>query len=120
MKSKKFELAANKVIAAYIPLLMLQKHTIRLEYGTENQKAIMECSVRYPYLDAKITYSDLAVAQFDRGEDITLLVVHELCHIITDPLYCKARDRWASSTEIEDEREGLTDYIARIATHQNL
>jgi hypothetical protein len=38
-----------------------------------------------------------------------------LCHLITDPLYSKASTRLVSKTEVEDEREKLTDHLAVMA-----
>ena len=40
-------------------------------------------------------------------------IIHEFCHIITDPLYAVVLD-FPSKKQIENERERLTDHIAQI------
>lgn len=75
----------------------------------------MECKYNYPYLNVTIRYSEEFEERWGKGEDMTPFIVHEMCHPITDPLYSKATERYASNTEILDERENLTDYICNIA-----
>jgi len=74
----------------------------------------MECKVSYPYLNVIIDYSDKAYQEWIKGKDMIPYIVHEMCHPITDPLYCKANERYVSKNEILDERELLTDYICNI------
>ena len=47
-------------------------------------------------------------------ESLPPFVVHELCHLITDPLYVKASQRYVGDKEIEAERERITDTICNI------
>jgi len=61
-----------------------------------------------------IRFSDKAVSEWISGNLPKERILHELCHILTDPLYVKARRRFVSNDEIEDERERLTDKMAVI------
>lgn len=108
---KPIEKEINNIIEAFVPLLMLQHFTFDLN---EDEDAYFTCKFCYPHFEAVISYSKQAEKDFDGGKNITRYVVHELCHLITDPLYSKAFDRFVSKNEIEDERERLTDWIARM------
>jgi len=113
--NKDFEKYCYKVIYKYSKILLLDKHLFRLEYPTENKEAVMECVCNYPYLNVTLKYGDLALKEWKKKkEDCIPFVVHEMCHVITDPLYCKSIRRFVSRDEIGDEREKLTDYISHI------
>ena len=119
MNKKKFEAYLLKVINKFIPILLLQNHTFRIEYGVGDKKAYFECLFNYPYLDVTIVYSESIYKKWKRGENITPLIVHEMCHPITDPFYSKSVQRYVSKNEIHDERETLTDHICNIALRIN-
>ncbi|MFA5299604.1 MAG: hypothetical protein WC389_15555 [Lutibacter sp.] len=74
----------------------------------------MQIVFSYPYMYAKIHYFDKTIINWLNGDNLISHVTHELCHMITDPLYGKAVSRFCSVQEIEDERERLTDYISNI------
>lgn len=114
MKNEKAELAIMEIIARYQPILLLGRNTFKLKYGVENKDSVMECVFNYPYLNVILSYGDALIERFKRKEDITPYVVHEMCHVITDALYDKAINRCVTKSEINDERELLTDYIANI------
>lgn len=114
MRNATVEKRVISIIAKYQPLLLLDRNTFEIKYGTENKAALMECVFNYPYLNVTLKYSDELIDKFKRKEDITPYVVHEMCHVITDPLFSKASDRWVSKNEVLDERELLTDYICNI------
>lgn len=114
MVNKKIEKYILQVIKKYQPLLLLQRNTFELEHPTTNPDALMECVCNYPYLNVKLKYSDNLIKDYKRGRDIVPYIIHEMCHVITDPLYCKATERYVSKNEILDERELLTDYICNI------
>ena len=110
----KFEKYCLKVIEEYVPKLLLQRHTWEVKYNTENPKSVLECVFNYPYLNITINYGDKVLEKWKKKEDIIPYIVHEMCHPITDPLYCKATNRWSTHDEVKDERELLTDYICNI------
>ena len=112
--NKKVEKRIWEVIEKYRSILLLNMHTFTLKYPTENKNATAECIFNYPYLNVTINYSDKLIEMFEEGKDIVPYIVHEMCHVITDPFYAKAESRYASKDEILDERELLTDYICNI------
>lgn len=92
--------------------MYLTIHDVRLEISTEYY---MACQCRYPYLDPIIYWSEKSKKDWKENEVLhEKRVVHEFCHLITDPLYSKAVARHVSEDEIKDERERLTDYIQRL------
>ena|SRR5438105_3817645 len=103
-----------KIINQYQPILLLNRNTFELKYPTESKSALMESVFNYPYLNVTLKYGDKMVEKWQKQEDIVPWVVHEMCHVITDPLYSKALARYATRDEINDERELLTDYICNI------
>lgn len=102
------------IIKKYQPILLLSRNTFEVKYPTKNKNAVAECDSNYPYLNVTIKIGDEFIKMLNDGEDIEPYIVHEMCHIITDPLYYKAISRYASEDEIKDERELLTDYICNI------
>ena len=103
-----------KIIGKYSHKLLLENRTWKVKYGVRDESSLMECEFNYPYLNVTINYSDRLIERWKNKEDIIPFVVHEMCHPITDPLYCKAVGRYTSESEIKDERETLTDYICNI------
>lgn len=120
IKHRKIEKEIYKIINKYKDVLLLQRNTFELKYPTENEKALAECVCNYPYLNVTINYGDKIINKFKKKENIVPYIIHEMCHIITDPLYCKAVTTFISKNEIEDERELLTDYICNIVVKNNL
>ena len=96
----------------YAPFLGLELHEITVEKSAEQSHVGITCN--YPYLDPTIKFSDKALEDWKKGKIQPDRILHELCHILTDPLYVKAIQRYSSKNEIEDERERLTDTIAAI------
>lgn len=91
-----------------------------VEVEQDNKKdQYFACKCCYPYLNATIYYNDEALNDFiQTKKDMKIYIVHEFCHLITDPLYVKATNRYVSNNEIEDERERLTDTICNIILNQ--
>jgi len=113
--NKELEKEIYKIIGKYQHILLLNRNTFELKYPTENKESLAECVCNYPYLNVIINYGDKLVEKWKKKEDIVPYIVHEMCHVITDPLYCKAIGRYATKDEINDERELLTDYICNIS-----
>ena len=114
-KTKKdFKTYIFRVIKKYIPVLFLHRHTFELSDKVGDRDALFEFKFSYPYLNSAVYYSDAAFGRWTLGEDMQPFIVHELCHAVTDPLYCKATSRYVSEKEIENERELLTDHICNI------
>ena len=109
-----FEIYIQSLIDKYIPILMIQRHTVEIKSGTKSDTAYFEFNYNYPYLNQTICYSDKAFKEWAEGKDAEPYILHELCHTLTDPLYSKAVDRYIGKNEVEDERERLTDHICSI------
>lgn len=93
---------------------------LTFKYGVQDRDATAESNVSYPYKTIHIKYSDDMVKDFKEGIDVTATLIHEMCHPLTDPLYCKGINRYSSRNEINDERERLTDHIANIISKNGL
>ena len=111
---KEFEKCLLEMIAEYVPILMLTNHTFDVVSGCQDKDSLMEFKLTYPYLNPKIYYSEKSLKMWKNGKTIRPFLLHELCHGITDPFYVKASKRYATNSEIEDERERLTDHICNI------
>lgn len=103
----------RKQIDYYAPILGVNLNSIRLEQR-DGEDEYISISCTYPYLDPTIFYSKESFINWKKGKLKKDRILHELCHIITDPLYCVALDRYVSKTTINNERERLTDIITSI------
>ena len=117
--NKELEEFILSVINEFTPILFLERNTIDVKYDKEAK--YLECGLHYPYLDTAVSYSDKVVESFLKNElkDLRYQIVHELCHLITDPFYTKATYRYLGKNELEDEREHLTDLISKIVLSQH-
>jgi hypothetical protein len=103
------------VIGEYQKKLLLDRHDIGFEATSET--SFMECAFRPPYLDTVIRYNPGAVKKYWVKKDLKALkhaLVHELCHLLSDPFYDKAAERYVGKSDLEKERETMTDHIAMI------
>lgn len=75
-----------------------------------------EANFNYPYKSIAIYYDDEILKDYNdkKYQEVINTLVHEMCHSLTDALYGKAYNRFITKTELEDEREALTDHIANI------
>lgn len=108
---KQFEKWIRQQIDKYAIPLGIQINQIDIE---KKNVEYLEITCTYPYLDPTIRYSQKAFDHWKEGILTSCRILHELCHIITDPLYCKAISRYVSENEIRDERERLTDTVTAI------
>lgn len=112
---KEFIIWATKKYKKYEKVLKLQHFKVRIAFKSDLGNALMQCSSRFPYMDPDIYFNDYTITKWKENKDeVERCLVHEMCHIITDALYCKALKRFVTQDEIEDERETLTDRIALI------
>jgi predicted SprT family Zn-dependent metalloprotease len=98
--------------------LKLTHYEIKLTFKKENEdnfKVAAEISISRDYLRARLTIYDCA---FDKENDMEHIIKHELCHIITEPLYLYCFDllngKLRTSQDIEEQREMMTEKIARL------
>jgi len=113
-KEKDFQIWIRKMYDKYKSILFIEKHHLKIE---RDNGFYLASKFNYPYLDAKILYGQEALDDWKNDKDkkdSERRIIHEFCHIITDPFYCKAVTQYVTKSEIEDERERLTDHIAQI------
>jgi hypothetical protein len=111
---KEFESWANKELAKWQKVLLM--HDFSLNPIEPSKTDASQAMCRYPYKEINIKYSNDLFVEWKKNNKkyVTGVLVHELAHSITDPLYCKALQRLVSKEEIEDERERLTDHITNV------
>ena len=102
----------KKHVDEYSKILGLQLVNIEIEKNEDT--GFMEILCTYPYVDTKIKFSESSFEKWVNGRLEKDIILHELLHILTDPLYSKALRRFIVQTDIEDERERLTDILTII------
>jgi len=112
MKKKDFIIWFDNHIKYYKPFLGIDLQEIKIKYDSEVN--YLSIGLSYPYLNPTIYFGEKAFEDFKNNKITKQTVLHELCHILTDPLYVKATQRYVSTDEIEAERERLTDTIGNI------
>jgi hypothetical protein len=109
---QKFEKWIKEQIKHYSPILGIELQEIRIEQKHDETYLSIKCT--YPYIDPTLYYSEKSFKDWKKGLIKKDRILHELCHILTDQLYCKSIQRFVSKDEIEDARENLTDNMAAI------
>ena len=109
-KTKKY---IEECINYYKPFLDISLYNINIIYK-KDLNATLEITCAYPYADNEIRFGDKTIDMYIKKKLPKDRILHELLHIITDPLYNKALQRFTHRDEIEDERELLTDKITLI------
>lgn len=106
-----------KLIDELQDTLLLQSWGFVLVFSKahEDDGAVATCRADHVYKRAVITiYKDAFVAP----NDIKHIIIHELCHCITEPLYVYCVDllngKLRTHTDILDQREVMTEHIAKI------
>lgn len=114
---KDFQKWGLSVAKKYQKILLLDDHSLTFEYQKEiSAGAAMHHLWRYPYKETIIQYSDYALNLWKekKKDELKAIIIHELCHSVTDPLYGKACSRYIAKDDLEDERERLTDHLANV------
>lgn len=103
----------DAVVKKWQPRLKLDQFEIRNEKDPEQKH--MACRYNYPYLTGVILWTDSSFQAWAKGDKVAEhKVIHEMCHLVTDPFYTKAVMRYIEKESLEDERERLTDHVALI------
>ena len=115
---KKFEAWATPHLAKMSRVLLLDHfHPVSISYDQAAVgKFFLCCDHQYPYQTIHLSYGDAALRAFEKKDYATLLnsLTHEMVHPLTDALYSVAFNRFVTNTQVENEREKLTDHIANI------
>lgn len=115
-KQKQFEKWAMEILKKYHDILLLQNHLLSLKFDPKMEDAWATHSFNYPYKETRVNYSKGLYEMWEKKEydEVKSVLIHEVCHTLTDPLYGKATNRYVTKDEINDEREALTDHLANI------
>lgn len=119
---KDFEKYALKLLSKLQSILLLNDfYPLKIVFK-EVKTSTARCILHYPYKSITIEYGNELFEDWRKGNltEVTEVLTHEMCHPISDELYCKSTERWASKSEIEDSRERLTDHIANIVLANGL
>lgn len=99
------------------------EYTMDLAYTRErelvgNTELAAEISIDQTYLQFTITFYGKCYSFWEqkRYEDLARIVTHEMCHLITEPLYLIAIDAITNTSKdlLEDVRERQTQRIANV------
>ena len=127
MSSMKRKKIVEKYLTKLVNHLNLQDWEINVVYvphdHTDNVGVGMETDVDISYLRSEIRCYPICDKLTEK--QIKHILCHELCHIITEPMYslCRANVNPHLYSLVEEQREQETERIARIAlqalTHPN-
>lgn len=98
-------------------LLLDSQHPIELK-AKELKNSWATFDSAYPYKSITINYSQELTKEPDRK--IKDVLIHEMCHALTDPLYLKGNSRYVTTDELNDVREELTDHLANVVIKNKL
>jgi len=108
----------NKVkalIKKWSKRLYIEDWDFTIKIQSEDDGPAASIKPDYIYKDATIWISPCA---FKKPNNLDHIIKHELCHCLTEPLYRYCIDflnsRFRASTDIEDQREILTEKIAKL------
>ena len=123
MANKELEKWALPILKKYQSILLLDDHRLTFEFTKDIEAStMMHHLFQYPYKETCIQYGNSAIESWKKKEkeDLKAILIHELCHSITDPLYDKACARYVDKNSLNDERERLTDHLANIIVKAGL
>ena len=110
--NKDYEKWIEDMFEKYKHILFIDKYQIYFKYIPER---FLASRFHYPYLNFTIDYGDKAVKNWLEDKvEAERDIIHEFCHAVTDPFYFVCNQRYVSSSQVENERERLTDHIAKI------
>lgn len=110
--------SVERIIKKYQKKLLLESWDFNVilskdSVSESNAAAEVYCSPVYRFATITI-YKDA----FKKPNNINNIICHEMCHCLTEKLYTFCYDflnsKFHSHNDIEDEREFLTEWIAKI------
>jgi hypothetical protein len=113
---KNFEKWSLPILKKYQKILLLEDHKLFLKYGKLRPDSILEHETNYPYKTSNILFDETALTFFKDGklEELESAIIHELVHLITDPLHETAQQRYTNERELEELNERAVDHITNI------
>lgn len=115
-KQKQFERFCNETLRGIQKELLLDSFILHDIKHKEKDDSHAECIFYFPYKDIQVQYSKSLYDEWESGDinSTKATLIHEMCHVITDPLYSVGVDRFTTKATLEDARENVTDHIANI------
>ena len=121
-KHKEFEKWANKKLQEIQKVLFLEHFDLKPIKPVKQENDGSSSAFNFPYQTIQIEYSKALLEDWKKNkkDDVLGVLVHEMCHSLTDPLYGTGYSRFISKDEIENTRERLTDHIANVVLKHKL
>lgn len=108
---KEYQKWIERMYDKYKSVLFIEKYSLKSE---KKQEGYLASRFNYPYLDIVIEYSEESINDWKKdSKSAERRIVHEFCHVITDPFYCVSVG-YSTKEQIENERERMVDHIAQI------
>lgn len=119
MTEEEFVKWAEERIEHYMGVLSIQRHRIVFEpRKTPCQPGEVMCiSLMYPYVSNIIQYNwQMVESMLKDGiqEEVEYSIIHELIHIVLNPLWHVARERYTTEDAVREANEQCTDHLATI------
>lgn len=98
----------------YKATLFIEKYHLKCRLKKQDEYYYLASKFNYPYLDITIIYSEDFAKDWQKNKrDAERRIIHEFCHVITDPFY-QVTTAWPTKQALEEARERMTDHIAQI------
>lgn len=112
---KEFEAWADAELAKIQKLLQLSEFDLKKIKPSKKEDTSYSL-FRYPYRDINVQYGENVFKDWQDGDKLEAwkILLHEMVHPLTDPLYSVACERFISKDQLESEREILTDRISNL------
>lgn len=115
--------AVERLVNKYQKLLLLNNWTIDVKVSKELQVDNASARVTYNNPDYKMVCIEIYQAAFMQPNSLEHIIVHELCHCLTEKIYLIAHNflngHFRTPDEINERREELTEHIAKIIGNMN-
>jgi hypothetical protein len=120
-QQKQFETWAMPRLVKIQKVLLLE-HFHPIDLQPNGKDSTSECLYSHPYQSINVRYSNDVLKNFKEKKynDVLNVLVHEMCHPLTDPLYGTGFERFVTKEQLENEREKLTDHLANILLKNKL
>lgn len=113
--SKSYKQFVRKIVSEAKPLMLLQIYGVDIFYDMEDKGSAAEIKVNNKYYTAAIFCHKNLYDHYKGGDKnrVIEMIVHELSHIITEPLYVFAVDAATNSSHkhLETIREQTTEQV---------
>lgn len=117
---KEFEKWAIPLLKKAQKILLIE-HYEPLDIEHREDVNYAECACHQPYQSITIRYSDKVVEDWKKEKSSVIgVLVHEMMHVVTDPFYHVAVQRYTNGREMEDARERMTDHLTNIILKNGL